>query len=107
MNEDLFEELRQSLERAEQSAGLIVSDPAKELISNVISAIGTDAVTRPFDEPPPASVDDCQRRAIAAIPSILRIVYRRHPVKKIGVFHLLDCAPQISGMFFIFKYGPP
>ncbi len=83
---------------AELSSSFELTPAAEQLIRLVIEAIPTDAGHRSMGLP-----EDCQRRAIHKLPKVLSYVQARRPHETIDVYDLLDAAPAISGMFFIFK----
>jgi hypothetical protein len=79
-----------------------VTNAAEALIRLTIGAIGSDL---PSNWPAsPRTPSECQELAINRLPYFLGFVASTRKAKKIGIFELLEAAPQLIGMFFVFKY---
>jgi hypothetical protein len=103
MREDIARILDERIVLLSKDARL--TESACQLIKLTISSIG-DHESRP---PSGLSLgkysrEDCQLIAIDRLPMVIDFVAVARGVKRVGVFDLLELAPQIFGMFFIFKY---
>jgi hypothetical protein len=103
MREDIVKILDERIASLLKDARL--TESAGQLVRLTITSIGD------HESRPPSglglgkySIEDCQLIAIDRLPKVIEFVAIARGVKRIGVFDLLELAPQIFGMFFIFKY---
>jgi hypothetical protein len=101
MDAELSTRLREALDAAVQEKG--ITERAAHLIHFVVDAIGSDAPPRGSRGFSGLKIADSQRLAIDKLPDVLRYVKDSRDVETVGIFDLLEVAPQIFAMFFIFK----
>jgi hypothetical protein len=77
---------------------------ARRLIELSIDAIETDPL--PYQQfQPNRTRRDCQLLAIERLPQLLRFLSRTRGARTIGALQLLEAAPQLIGIYLIFR-GP-
>jgi hypothetical protein len=75
---------------------------AKQLLELTVDAMESDPLPYGIE---PLSRRDCQMRAIRNLTKFIDFVGKSRNKEKIGVFELLEAAPQLIGAQLIFK-GP-
>ncbi|WP_395698581.1 hypothetical protein [Methylocella sp.] len=77
---------------------------ALDLVRLTLRAIEDDAPPRWLAEGGRLDPARCQELAVERLPALLHFVRRKRGTGEIGVFDLLEEAPQIFALFFVFKY---
>jgi hypothetical protein len=101
MDDELSTRLRETLHVAVQEKR--ITERAAHLIHFAVDSIGSDAPPRGSRSFSSLKIADSQRLAIDKLPDVLQYVRDSRDVETVGIFDLLEVAPQIFAMFFIFK----
>jgi hypothetical protein len=106
MDAELEELFSQSIQRAQRS-NFVLTPKAIVLLHLTIESIAEEPRNR-WLFPERLDVQNAQQRAIRRIPSYTAWIAQRHghDLKFIGVFELLDVAPQLLAAFCLFEDPP-